>query len=139
MNLIEKLRPWLRIEEKKKVVGGRISKRLWLDARANAKKTPQALRHRQDWQSCTFAELDQALDLCSSSAELIILAPSLRVLAWMIKRGRIPPSSMALTVVEAPPIEPEVLEPPPARAITPCDPWPRPYYLEDGLRRVRKD
>ncbi|KAK3401651.1 pseudouridine synthase [Sordaria brevicollis] len=25
---------------------------------------------------------------------------------------------------------------PPAVAITPCDPWPRPYYIEDGLRRV---
>jgi len=28
------------------------------------------------------------------------------------------------------------LPPPPAVAITPCDPWPRPYYLEHGLRRV---
>ena len=28
------------------------------------------------------------------------------------------------------------LPPPPAVAITPCDPWPRPYYLESGLRRV---
>ncbi|KAI9852209.1 MAG: hypothetical protein M1838_001446 [Thelocarpon superellum] len=33
--------------------------------------------------------------------------------------------------------------PPPPLAVTapvltpPCDPWPRPYYLEDGLRRVR--
>jgi tRNA pseudouridine synthase 9 len=26
--------------------------------------------------------------------------------------------------------------PPPDVAITPCDPWPRPYYLSDGLRRV---
>jgi tRNA pseudouridine synthase 9 len=26
-------------------------------------------------------------------------------------------------------------EPPPV-VITPCDPWPRPYYLEDGLRKV---
>lgn len=22
-------------------------------------------------------------------------------------------------------------------AVTPCDPWPRPYYLQDGLRRVQ--
>jgi hypothetical protein len=43
---------------------------------------------------------------------------------------------MALTVVESPPMEPEVLEPPPDVALTPCDPWPQPYYLEDGLRRV---
>lgn len=28
------------------------------------------------------------------------------------------------------------LPPPPAVAITPCDPWPRPYYLSEGLRRV---
>ncbi|KAI9759203.1 MAG: hypothetical protein M4579_002490 [Chaenotheca gracillima] len=27
-------------------------------------------------------------------------------------------------------------EPPPEVVTTPCDPWPRPYYLEDGLRRV---
>ena len=33
------------------------------------------------------------------------------------------------------PAEPD-LPPPPAVAITPCDPWPRPYYLESGLRRV---
>jgi tRNA pseudouridine synthase 9 len=26
---------------------------------------------------------------------------------------------------------------PPAVAITPCDPWPPPYYLEDGLRKVK--
>ena len=25
---------------------------------------------------------------------------------------------------------------PPPTAVTPCDPWPRPYYLEGGLRRV---
>ena len=25
---------------------------------------------------------------------------------------------------------------PPSVMITPADPWPRPYYLEDGLRRV---
>lgn len=28
------------------------------------------------------------------------------------------------------------LPPPPAVAVTPCDPWPRPYYLSEGLRRV---
>ena len=26
---------------------------------------------------------------------------------------------------------------PPDVVTTPCDPWPRPYYLEDGLRKVR--
>lgn len=46
---------------------------------------------------------------------------------------------MALTVIEhqlLKPEEPEVLQPPPKVVTTPCDPWPRPYYLEDGLRRV---
>ncbi|KIX08307.1 uncharacterized protein Z518_02963 [Rhinocladiella mackenziei CBS 650.93] len=28
------------------------------------------------------------------------------------------------------------LPPPPPTVATPCDPWPRPYYLENGLRRV---
>ena len=47
---------------------------------------------------------------------------------------------MALQTVETPylgHLQPTAeLEPPPKVAITPCDPWPRPYYLEDGLRRV---
>ena len=30
----------------------------------------------------------------------------------------------------------EALRPPPDVVTTPCDPWPRPYYLEDGLRKV---
>ena len=56
----------------------------------------------------------------------------------MLKRGRIPPSQMALTTVEPPAQEaPEVFAPPPDKIVTPCDPWPRPYYLEDGLRRVK--
>ena len=32
--------------------------------------------------------------------------------------------------------EGEVLSLPPNIVTTPCDPWPRPYYLEDGLRKV---
>ena len=46
---------------------------------------------------------------------------------------------MALTIVEdtiAPEAEAGIFEPPPAVVTTPCDPWPRPYYLESGLRRV---
>ena len=27
-------------------------------------------------------------------------------------------------------------DPSPEIITTPCDPWPRPYYLEDGLRKV---
>ena len=47
---------------------------------------------------------------------------------------------MALTTVEqliVPKDELEVSPPPPKVVTTPCDPWPRPYYLEDGLRKVR--
>jgi len=46
---------------------------------------------------------------------------------------------MALTVVEealSAPEKPEIYPPPPVVVTTPCDPWPRPYYLEDGLRKV---
>ena len=32
--------------------------------------------------------------------------------------------------------KPESISPSPAVVTTPCDPWPRPYYYEDGLRRV---
>lgn len=32
--------------------------------------------------------------------------------------------------------EQEIFNPPPPVVTTPCDPWPRPYYLENGLRRV---
>ncbi|KAK2737933.1 hypothetical protein FQN55_000837 [Onygenales sp. PD_40] len=45
---------------------------------------------------------------------------------------------MALSTEFAAPAEkPEVFEPPPDVAVTPCDPWPAPYYLEGGLRRVK--
>ncbi|KAI9831311.1 MAG: hypothetical protein M1819_005085 [Sarea resinae] len=47
---------------------------------------------------------------------------------------------MALTVVDHMPdtgLPGEPLPPPPPVITTPCDPWPRPYYLEKGLRRVR--
>lgn len=47
---------------------------------------------------------------------------------------------MALATVSADPFplrdKEKPLPPPPAVAVTPCDPWPRPYYLENGLRRV---
>ncbi|TPX20937.1 hypothetical protein DIZ76_016834 [Coccidioides immitis] len=32
--------------------------------------------------------------------------------------------------------KPEAAEPPPDVVVTPCDPWPRPYYFEKGFRRV---
>lgn len=62
--------------------------------------------------------------------------PSPRVLEYLIRKGRIPAASMAVVAVEEPRETPETLEPPPKVAITPCDPWPRPYFLEDNLRRV---
>ncbi|MCJ1377030.1 hypothetical protein MMC17_000120 [Xylographa soralifera] len=34
------------------------------------------------------------------------------------------------------PEPPDAFTPPPAVVTTPCDPWPRPYYLEDDLRKV---
>jgi tRNA pseudouridine synthase 9 len=47
---------------------------------------------------------------------------------------------MALTRIEAqgikPSTRPNTMEEPPAVLITPCDPWPRPFYFQDGLRRV---
>lgn len=47
---------------------------------------------------------------------------------------------MALTTTEIKPKsfydDRKPLEDPPSTVVTPCDPWPRPYYLENGLRRV---
>ncbi|KAK5133304.1 hypothetical protein LTR08_007829 [Meristemomyces frigidus] len=43
---------------------------------------------------------------------------------------------MAVAVVEPAVEQTDILHPPPPVVTTPCDPWPRPYYLEDGLRRV---
>ena len=41
------------------------------------------------------------------------------------------------TVQGYPPLEEKhPFEEPPAVVTTPADPWPRPYYLEDGLRKV---
>ncbi|KAL8832450.1 MAG: hypothetical protein Q9191_000270 [Dirinaria sp. TL-2023a] len=46
---------------------------------------------------------------------------------------------MALTIVEQAESSKTAAEPfvpPPPVLTTPCDPWPRPYYLADGLRKV---
>ncbi|KAL3423986.1 RluA family pseudouridine synthase [Phlyctema vagabunda] len=43
---------------------------------------------------------------------------------------------VAEATAEAPVDIQDPLPEPPAVAITPCDPWPRPYLLENGLRRV---
>lgn len=65
------------------------------------------------------------------------LAPSARIVEYLIRRGRLPKPTMALTTVEPVVEKPEVFPDPPQTIITPCgNPWPRPYFLEDGLRRV---
>lgn len=79
-------------------------------------------------------------DRLSTPTPLVHLAPSPRVLAYLVRKGRILAPTMALTTVEHQPFaveEPETLVTPPPVIITPCDPWPRPYYLENGLRRVQ--
>jgi tRNA pseudouridine32 synthase len=46
---------------------------------------------------------------------------------------------MALTVVpneECKAAKAESFTEPPPVVVTPCDPWPRPYYLEGGFRKV---
>lgn len=68
------------------------------------------------------------------------LAPSARILAYLAFKRR---HSMALVpcvppVTKYTPLADDTFpwkEPPPV-VIPPCDPWPRPYYLEDGLRKV---
>jgi tRNA pseudouridine synthase 9 len=66
------------------------------------------------------------------------LAPSPIIRAYLASRGRLAPATMALITLEE--VASAKPKPPvfkiPATVITPCDPWPRPYYLEDGLRKV---
>lgn len=67
------------------------------------------------------------------------MAPSPRIIALLARRaGRMNPT-MALVETSAgyPPVEEKKpFEEPPAVVVTPSDPWPRPYYLDNGLRRV---
>jgi tRNA pseudouridine synthase 9 len=72
---------------------------------------------------------------------IALLAPSSKVLEYLLARGRIPGAQLALTVVDhkmpgPQPGPPDDLPPPPPVVVTPCDPWPRPYFYKDGLRRV---
>jgi len=67
------------------------------------------------------------------------LALSQRIYELLVRRARALNPTMAL--VEVPPGLPTLegkqpIVPPPAVITSPCDPWPRPYYLENGLRRV---
>jgi hypothetical protein len=69
------------------------------------------------------------------------LAPSSRVIALLARRRAALVQTMALVESSKkssyPPLEEKKhMQDPPAVVTTPCDPWPRPYYLENGLRRV---
>jgi hypothetical protein len=67
------------------------------------------------------------------------LAPSPRIAAYLARKGLSFQGTMALVAAESGVTalpDSEKLPPPPKVATTPCDPWPRPYYLEGGLRRV---
>ncbi|EME47510.1 hypothetical protein DOTSEDRAFT_146227, partial [Dothistroma septosporum NZE10] len=66
----------------------------------------------------------------------VLFQPSPRVLEYLLRKGRIPAASMAVVAVEERKEDPEILAPPPTVAVTPCDPWPRPYVLDGNLRRV---
>lgn len=44
---------------------------------------------------------------------------------------------MALAVIETPLEKPDIFPEPPETIITPAGQWPPPYYLDDGLRRVK--
>lgn len=82
----------------------------------------------------TILELASTIQVLGVDSFLV--APSPRILAYLARKGRLP-TTMALATVDPPTIEKaEVFEPPPPVVVTPCDPWPRPYYLEDGLRKV---
>ncbi|KAF3010084.1 hypothetical protein E8E15_000061, partial [Penicillium rubens] len=66
---------------------------------------------------------------------VVHLAPSPRLTAYLLRQGKLKLPTMALTNVDhvspSKPVEktPDVL-------VTPCDPWPAPYYLDGGFRRV---
>jgi hypothetical protein len=69
------------------------------------------------------------------------LAPSPRIIALLARRLATINPKMALVEVPQetsyPPLEEKKPFTEPASVlVTPCDPWPRPYYLENGLRRV---
>lgn len=80
-----------------------------------------------------------------TTLQTLPLAPSPRILALLARRQSLLVRTMALVPVPEPEpyditldilSEPKPMFPPPAVVTTPCDPWPRPYFLENGLRRV---
>lgn len=98
---------------------------------------PHDLRFLSSLSSSSLPTL--GLDTFASRPKTVAHHYSPRVLALLIRKGLIPRPNVALVVV--PPglpgwIEKNPMKDPPEVITTPCDPWPRPYYLEDGLRRV---
>lgn len=84
-------------------------------------------------------ELVRANPPSPPATETSPLASSSRLLVLLAKRTRLRNPTMALVESDPalPPLtEKKPFEEPPAVLIPPCDPWPRPYYLENGLRRV---
>lgn len=92
----------------------------------------------------------QRFSLHAAPLNPAVLAPSPRILAYLASKGRLPvPKTAAgtpsMALVPSPPRDkypplPDDKFPwkePPAVAITPCDPWPPPYFLEDNLRKVK--
>lgn len=69
------------------------------------------------------------------------VAPSARVVAHLLGKNTLPKAfSMALVPVQVdkyPPYPPDKFKEPPPVVVTPSEGWPAPYYLEDGLRKVR--
>jgi hypothetical protein len=67
------------------------------------------------------------------------LAPHSRFAALLARRARLQNPTMALVEVAGPyppKKEKQPFQEPPSVITTPADPWPRPYVLEDGLRKV---
>jgi hypothetical protein len=67
------------------------------------------------------------------------LARSARFLELLARRALQRNPTMALATVDQayPPLEEmRPFQEPSKVLVTPCDPWPRPYFLENGLRRV---
>ena len=83
--------------------------------------------------------LDKSFIDFHSVVPKFLLAPSDRILAYLARRAHQSPLNMAVATREHlknASANATTFLPPPSVVTTPCDPWPRPYYLENGLRRV---
>jgi len=87
----------------------------------------------------------QSLDIVPAHSRLnynrFSLAPSPRIIALLARRlGKAGPTMALIETSQPTPYPPleekKPFQEPPPVVVTPCDPWPRPYYLGNGLRRV---